>query len=175
MTSLFRLTIPGDPVPKGRPKFAVIGGHGRAYTPKKTRDYEDIIRTQARLDGVEPLDPDMPVVCEIKAYLKYPQSLPARIRKAIEAGDDSVPVVKKPDLDNLIKAAIDSLEGIAWRDQQIVELRASKHYSAQPRLIITAWEYKPLTSRLCRHCNGDGCGECGRQGIEFIERTEKCL
>ncbi len=143
MTPLFRLTIPGDPVPKGRPKFAVIGGHGRAYTPKKTRLYEEAIRIQARAAGIKLLDPAMPVVCEIKAYLKYPQSLPAATRKAIEAGDDGEPVVRLPDVDNICKAAIDSLEGIAWRDQQIVELRASKHYSANPRLEIAAWRFLP--------------------------------
>ncbi|MGH7605434.1 MAG: RusA family crossover junction endodeoxyribonuclease [Gemmatimonadaceae bacterium] len=45
--SEFRLTIHGEPVAKGRPKFSVIGGRPIARTPAKTRRYEDVIRQTA--------------------------------------------------------------------------------------------------------------------------------
>ena len=35
-----RFTIPGNPVPKARPRFA----NGHAFTPEKTRSYEEMVR-----------------------------------------------------------------------------------------------------------------------------------
>jgi Holliday junction resolvase RusA-like endonuclease len=43
----------------------------------------------------------------------------------------------KPDLDNLCKAVLDALNGIAYHDdKQIVELHLSKAYSDHPRTEI---------------------------------------
>lgn len=39
-------TISGEPQGKGRPKFARRGSHAHAYTPKKTRAYEDIVASE---------------------------------------------------------------------------------------------------------------------------------
>ncbi len=42
-----------------------------------------------------------------------------------------VPHTSRPDLDNLVKALKDSLNGLAWRDDsQVVELSASKCYAS---------------------------------------------
>lgn len=37
---LLHITIPGDPISKGRPR----SGRGRTYTPKRTREAETVIR-----------------------------------------------------------------------------------------------------------------------------------
>ena len=48
---------------------------------------------------------------------------------------------KKPDLDNIAKAILDSLNGIAYKDDsQIVSLLISKKYSDRPRVEITLKE-----------------------------------
>ncbi len=142
MKPLFHLVIAGDPVAKGRPKFAVIGGHARAYTPKKTRDYEETITLAAVAQGLKNLPHDLPLAVDIWIYLPAPKSLPAKIRRAIEAGDETVPVVKKPDVDNITKLCCDALEGVCWRDQQIVDLFASKRYSVNPRVEIICREWE---------------------------------
>ena len=50
---------------------------------------------------------------------------------------------KKPDLDNIIKAIADSLNGIAYKDDaQIVELKSKKFYSDTPRVEVTIKIYK---------------------------------
>ncbi len=41
---LLVLTVPGDPIPKGRPRT----GSGKVYTPARTRDAEDVVRVLAR-------------------------------------------------------------------------------------------------------------------------------
>ena len=48
---------------------------------------------------------------------------------------------KKPDLDNIAKAVLDSLNGIAYKDDsQIVSMVVSKKYSNRPRVEITLKE-----------------------------------
>ena len=37
-------TIPGDPVPQGRPRFSTHGGFARAYDPKKSRDGKSVVK-----------------------------------------------------------------------------------------------------------------------------------
>ena len=41
---MIQFTVPGQPVAKGRPKFTMQGGFARAYTPKKTADYEALAK-----------------------------------------------------------------------------------------------------------------------------------
>jgi Holliday junction resolvase RusA-like endonuclease len=106
--STFRATVPGNPVPKERPRF-----NGHAYTPKRTRDAEDWIRAHTKrlpfLTGK--------VVLSLAFFRK-----------------DAVPC----DIDNLTKLVQDALNGRAWNDdRQIVTLIASKDIDrANPRTEI---------------------------------------
>lgn len=44
---------------------------------------------------------------------------------------------KKPDIDNIVKAVLDALNEVAYRDDtQVVELQVRKQYSERPRLEI---------------------------------------
>ena len=52
------------------------------------------------------------------------------------------PIVK-PDLDNIAKAILDGMNGVAWEDdKQVVSLRMEKTYSAVPRVVVEVWEVK---------------------------------
>jgi hypothetical protein len=44
---MIAFTIPGQPVAKGRPKFARRGAHVVAYTPAKTASYENLVKLAA--------------------------------------------------------------------------------------------------------------------------------
>jgi len=93
---MISFVVDGDPVPKQRPRF----GHGRrAYTPQKTRDYQELVGWVARAAGAGPLT--------------GPVSVTLRFFRAREGAD----------IDNLAKACLDSLNGVLWRDDhQVVEL-----------------------------------------------------
>ena len=122
MTSIL-VEIPGTPVPKARPRF----GNGRAYTPRKTRAWEHQIGWYAKLamGGLPPILG--PVSVTITAYLPVPKAL-----KVVNSRH-----IKKPDLDNLTKAALDACNGIVWADDsQVYHIVASKVYDDKPRLII---------------------------------------
>ena len=41
-------TIPGDPVPQGRPRFSTHGGFARAYDPKKSRDGKSVVKAMCK-------------------------------------------------------------------------------------------------------------------------------
>jgi Holliday junction resolvase RusA-like endonuclease len=126
----------GEPVPKGRPRMAVVKGFPRMFTPKATATYEANIRTAATqvMGGRQPFDE--PVAVAVTAVLSIPESLSGKQQQLAVAGA-RVPQ-GRPDLDNIVKACTDALNGIAYRDDaRIVELHARKVYGRQPGIIIT--------------------------------------
>jgi Holliday junction resolvase RusA-like endonuclease len=66
----------------------------------------------------------------------YPKNLPkreaSRERKVREA------ICRKPDLDNMVKAAIDGVKGIIIKDDTVVvKLSAEKRFGPEPKTVIT--------------------------------------
>ena len=128
---MVKFFIPGNPKAKGRPKFAVRGGFARAYTPAKTRDYEQTVAQHGREAIKEPLEG--PLCVDLTFALPVPASTSKKLAKTLL----NTPHQKKPDLDNLIKAVTDGLNGIAYIDDgQISEIRARKIYSDNPGVSV---------------------------------------
>lgn len=123
-------TVPGEPIGKGRPRFTRTG---HAYTPERTRDYEALVRMCARPKFREPFDG--PVRVEICANYGIPKSKP---QKAIQEMLDKVlRPVKKPDADNVAKAILDAINGIAYHDDaQVVDLGVRKFYNTTPGVVV---------------------------------------
>ena len=48
MSFMLMYTVYGEPVGKGRPRFARRGNFVSTYTPQKTKSYEDEIRMMAK-------------------------------------------------------------------------------------------------------------------------------
>jgi len=131
MADTITFTIPGKPVAKGRARAFVRNGHVAHYTPKETADYERLVRETAQeaMIGQAPLDG--PVALVVIALVPIPASWSRRRQQAAGAGA-TVPT-SRPDLDNIVKAIKDGLNGVAWRDDsQVVELRARKSYGHTP-------------------------------------------
>lgn len=125
------VNIPGQPVPKGRPRFTKSGF---AYTPDKTRKYEKLVAGLAKtaMAGRPPFA--CPVKVMVTAFMKMPQMSKKRTADAL-AGY-VLPAVK-PDADNLAKAALDACNGIIWRDDALIcSLLVKKRYAASPCLEI---------------------------------------
>ncbi|MES2902669.1 MAG: RusA family crossover junction endodeoxyribonuclease [Pseudomonadota bacterium] len=133
---ILSITIPGIPVAKGRARLSTRGGFARAYTPAKTRHYEDQIRCEAAgaMGDRPPLDEAVSIV--ITAYVAPPKSL-SKKRRA-DALDGTAKPLTRPDLDNYAKAALDGCNAIIFRDDSLVtDLIVRKRYSERPRLTIT--------------------------------------
>ena len=130
----YTFEILGAPVAKGRPRMT---RSGHAYTPQKTRDYEAWVRLCWRHAG-RPMSLQ-PLQVKLGFYLPIPKSYSKKQREAALAG--VLLPTKKPDIDNLVKAVLDGLNGLAYQDdKQIVALEAAKGYGAAPLVQVTLQE-----------------------------------
>lgn len=128
-------TIPGAPVAKGRARaFRTKFGVGH-YTPEKTRAYEAAVRSIAAeaMGDMPPMDG--PVTMVLRAFFSAPKSLKKADRELV--AKDALPVIKKPDVDNITKAVSDGMNGIVYKDDsQVFAVAASKFYSERPRVEV---------------------------------------
>lgn len=123
------ITIPGEPKAKSRPRF----GKGFTYTPKDTVTYENWVRTCFMNQEGKILEGELKA--EIICYYSIPKS--ASKKKATEMKEGNIRPIKKPDLDNIAKIILDSLNGMAYKDDsQIVQLHIEKYYGEQPLVRI---------------------------------------
>lgn len=129
MTFMVQFTIDAPPVPKGRPKFSKIGGFVRTYTPRKTSDYETIVRETAQQAMGQTELLETPVGVYLYIRLPIPQSYSKKRKEACLSGQEKP--IKKPDIDNLAKSILDGMNGIVWKDDsQIVSLHITKVYAS---------------------------------------------
>lgn len=133
--------IPGEPVGKGRPRVVrnKYTGNSVAYTPEKTANYEELVKTMY-VAGVNPRFPDDAMLrVEINAYFSIPKS--ASKKKRADMIGRVLRPIKKPDVDNIVKILLDSLNRIAYRDDsQVVSVIFNKWYSEEPRVEVKITE-----------------------------------
>ena len=126
-------TINGECVPKARPRFSKFG---HVYTTPKTRAYENIVKSTAIDNRVPCVTTALRV--ELVIYKSIPKSFSKKKREL--ANEGKIYPVVKPDIDNYVKSVLDGLNGVLFMDdKQIVDFRAVKKYSYNPRVEVTAW------------------------------------
>jgi len=113
---MIQFTVIGKPIAKGRPRFT---RRGIAYTPKATKDAEKAFKLAARRYA-PPKPFEGPVCVDIVFSFEYIKSLPKKYRNLSYH-------IKKPDLDNLVKLVLDSMNGVFFKDDsQVFRLSAAK-------------------------------------------------
>lgn len=128
--------LPGEPTAKGRARSFRRGNHLGHYTPEKTRSYEGMVRTAAAIAMGSRPPVDYPVEFVLRAVFTIPQSWSTRKKAAALVGD--IKPAKKPDLDNIVKAWSDALNGVVFRDDsQIVKASFEKTYGPAPLVVAT--------------------------------------
>lgn len=146
------ITIPGVPVPQGRPR--VNTRRGNVYDPLKSKQEKQRIRAEVALHmrhhRVAILEGALRV--SLQFFVPIPKSFSKKRR--IDAHEGRILPTPKPDLDNLAKLVLDACNGVVYKDDScIVDEANSKRYSTQPRVVITV-ECLPtlqLTGTLFRH------------------------
>ena len=115
--------IEGRPLPNERPRHT---RYGTTYTPKKTQDYEALVAASFLSSGDKKyLDGELLNV-DMRFYFKVPKNY---TRKQREELMDNPYYGKRPDMDNLEKAVLDGLNGVAYADDsQVVEKHSAKCY-----------------------------------------------
>lgn len=132
---MLKFTVPGEPKAKARHRMT---RQGFSYTPKETIEYENWVKHcyisahgQTMFEG--------PVKATIVAYFKIPKSYSKS--KLKEIADGRLRPTKKPDTDNIAKAVLDSLNGIAYKDDSsIVALQVDKYFDDKPRVDVMLCE-----------------------------------
>jgi len=127
---MIKFEVLGNPQGKARPRLS----RGGVYTPKKTVEYEQLIKDEYTTQ-VNWWFGDCPLEVEIISEYPITKSITKRDRELILSG--SVQPKKKPDLDNVAKVVCDALNGVAYIDDaQICKLYIEKRYSENPKLTI---------------------------------------
>jgi len=131
---MIRLTIPGEPMGKQRPKF----GNGRTYTPQKTVNYETLVKELYIMQNCgKQLEGQIEIL--VTAVFGPAQSAPKKRLSAMLCRKERP--TKKPDCDNILKIICDALNGLAYRDDaQIVSARIDKFYGCEPRVEVEIQE-----------------------------------
>lgn len=100
---------------KGRPRF----GRGHTYTPATTVEYEKLIQQ----------------------YFLTSKRIKHEGAVGIEIDIHTKKLISKPDIDNICKICLDSLNGLAYNDDtQVVRLIAYKVVNTEEKLIITTYD-----------------------------------
>lgn len=125
------LSVRGVPKPQPRVKAFVRGKTGRAgvFTPGKADEWKYQIQQAFMGQGLPKLKGPLVAVVSFVLHRPKNQYRTGRFSHLLKDGAPEAPVAK-PDLDNLIKAVWDSLNGIAFDDDSaIVGTIAEKRYS----------------------------------------------
>ena len=129
----------GEPVGKGRPRVTARRGKGKdsaifahAYTPKKTKEFEEAIRFEFMAGNCERLpvyDKGVPLQAKMTFAFGVPKSYSKKKRVACLNGE--IAHTHKPDTDNIVKSVLDALSE-AFDDSQVIRIYAEKIYAEEP-------------------------------------------
>ena len=127
--------VPGQPTAKARPRMVA----GRMYTPAKTVNYEGMVAIlAAEAMAGRPLFEGACAV-DLHIIMSVPPSWPAKKRAEALAGT-RYPTTK-PDMDNVVKAIYDGMNGVVWRDDvQACDGAQRKRYGAVPGVWVAVAE-----------------------------------
>ncbi len=131
---IIKFTIPGKPVPQGRPRFYRRGKFVAAVDPKGSRSYKADISHMAKIEKIklgfgenELCMASGPVRLTIHAFFPCPKSQYRKKNPRPERHH-----AKRPDADNVGKSIKDGLSGVIYNDDgQVSELIVKKIIAAQ--------------------------------------------
>lgn len=133
--------IPGDPVPKGRPKFN--GNTNQAYTPDATRHAELAVRSYWMAAGSRRFEGAV----ELRVAFLMPRPSTHLLADGVTlSAAGKAAGEPKEDVDNLLKLVMDGLNGCAWHDdRQIVAAHHCKKWAPRAEMAGTYLAAFPAT------------------------------
>lgn len=138
---IIAFAVPVEPKGKARPRTVQIAGHASTYTPKETVMYENLVRLYYQ-QAARGLRLSGPIQAEIVSYSSVPKSTSKKKRALML--DIKTLCQKKPDVDNLAKIVLDSLNKIAYDDDaQVCRLLVEKRYGETPQVLVRLSELEP--------------------------------
>lgn len=135
-----RFVVLGEPKGKGRPRF--VRRAGRAYTDATTRAYETAVKSAAMAarGSLKPFA--VPVAVYVLIVHKPPSSASKATLTAMLRGETRP--TKRPDVENVTKAILDGMNGVAFGDDaQVVDLFATRWWGLEPRVEVRVRPMEP--------------------------------
>lgn len=134
----YEFEIIGDIKGKARPRINTYTG--QAYTPTNTKDYEMLVKQYFKIKYPKFVPLENRVFVKIIAYFKIPKTATKKEKALIE--DNLISPTKKPDIDNIVKIVLDSLNKMAFKDDnQITKLEVEKVYGQEEKVFVKIEEY----------------------------------
>lgn len=137
--------IPGEPFGKQRARTLKTG---RSYTPAKTVQFENLVKTCfVQKYPCEPLTDDFSII-EIIAVYPVPKSWSKKDK--IKADEDKL-FPKRHDWDNIGKIVCDGLQGVLFNNDNIIfEGHVHKRFGDRPRTVVmvTVLEESDLVGKM---------------------------
>lgn len=132
-----KITLNIEPKPQSRPRFARRGRGVMTYEDKDMKIWRrrcsDLIADECLLDRLI----DVPIRLTATFYISPPQYIIKAKKNQHRLEKEDIEVSKKPDLDNYVKALLDSISDshLIWNDDgQVAVIYAKKVYSMKPRI-----------------------------------------
>ena len=135
---IYEFEVPGKVIGKGRPRLNSYTGV--VYTPTRTKDYESLIEQYFLLKYPRFKALEGRIKINIIAYFSIPKTTKkADINEMLE---NNISPTKKPDIDNIVKSILDSMNKFAFKDDnQITKLEVEKKYSLEDKVYVKIEEY----------------------------------
>ncbi len=135
---IYEFEIPGPVTGKGRPRINTYTC--RAYTPNKTKEYEELAKQYFILKYPRHIPIEGRVKVSIIAYFKIPKGTNKKNEELMLNG--IISPTKKPDIDNIEKIVLDAMNTLAFKDDnQITKLEIEKVYSEEEKVYVKIEEY----------------------------------
>lgn len=142
---MYQIEYVGKVNPQQRPRFQVVKTKdGRVfphtYEDDKSKNFKAILHVLAQKELAESKGQilDGPVTMVVKYYVPVPKSFTKRQLKELSEG--RLFPTKKPDVDNVLKAVMDALNGVLyWDDKQVVRVEVKKFYRNSEGLSVSVY------------------------------------
>ncbi len=134
----YEFEVIGKVVGKERPR--VNSYTGIVYTPNKTKDYEMLVQQSFKIKYPRVKMIETRCEVEIIAYLSIPKATSKALRE--EMLENKISPTKKPDVDNIAKSILDSMNKFVFKDDnQVSRITVEKRYGEVEKAVIKIREY----------------------------------
>ena len=135
---IYEFEVPGKVIGKGRPRLNSYTGV--VYTPTRTKDYESLVEQYFLLKYPRFKALEGRIKVSIIAYFSIPKT--TKKSDINEMLENNISPTKKPDIDNIVKSILDSMNKFAFKDDnQITKLEVEKKYALEDKVYVKIEEY----------------------------------
>ena len=135
---IYEFEIIGEIVGKERPRVNTYTN--MVYTPNRTKEYEKLVQQYFKIKYPNHIMIENRISIEIIAYMKIPKGTSKKRENLMLEG--IISPTKKPDIDNIAKSILDSLNKFVFKDDnQVCKLLIEKRYSKEEKVYVKIEEY----------------------------------